>query len=249
MSAPDFASPTLPPRPGGPSLHGNDNQVVERRSLRDYYVILRERLWIALPVALLVALSFGYYKAQEVPMYSATASMQFERPERVVQNEQVVDTAVRSDIDLNTYIQILNSGRLRTMVAQSLTPDEIKLLQRPYLKDLAPGANPPSVGGLLGSLSTPSIRNSFLINVTVSNRDAEGAALLANRYVEQFMRYLMENNFNPKAGSTAVVKGFVVGDSIIAQSVSIPHEKVSITLRDENGVPLWRMGRFGGKGK
>ena len=193
MSAPDFASPTLPPRPGGPSLHGNDNQVVERRSLRDYYVILRERLWIALPVALLVALSFGYYKAQEVPMYSATASMQFERPERVVQNEQVVDTAVRSDIDLNTYIQILNSGRLRTMVAQSLTPDEIKLLQRPYLKDLAPGANPPSVGGLLGSLSTPSIRNSFLINVTVSNRDAEGAALLANRYVEQLMRYLMEN--------------------------------------------------------
>jgi capsular exopolysaccharide synthesis family protein len=193
MSAPDFHASTPPAKPGGPSLHGNDDQVVERRSLRDYYVILRERLWIALPVALLVALSFGYYQAQEVPMYSSTATMQFERPERVVQNEQVVDTAIRSEVDLNTYIQILNSGRLRTMVAQSLTPDEVKLLQRPYLKDLPPGANPPSVGSLLGSMSPTSIRNSFLINITVNNRDPEGAALLANRYVDQFMRYLMEN--------------------------------------------------------
>jgi len=191
MSAPE-PLPTASPAPARASLHGNDQQVVERRSLRDYYVILRERLWIALPVALLVALSVGYYKAQETPMYSSTATMQFERPERVVLNEQVIDTAVRSDIDLNTYIQILNSGRLRQMVAQSLTADEIKTLQRPYLKDLAPGASPPSVGGLLGSMSPQSIRNSFLLTITVNNRDSEGAALIANRYVEQFMRYLLE---------------------------------------------------------
>lgn len=190
MSAPE----TLPPSSSAPraSLHGNDQQVVERRSLRDYYVILRERLWIALPVALLVSLSVGYYKAQETPMFSSTATMQFERPERVVLNEQVVDTAIRSDVDLNTYIQILTSGRLRTMVAQSLTAEEIKVLQRPYLEDLAPGASPPPVGGLLGSMAPQSIRNSFLINITVHNRDADGAALLANRYVEQFMRYLLE---------------------------------------------------------
>src|SRR5260370_42416056 len=100
MSA-DAPLPT-PARAPGPSLHGNDQQVVEKRSLRDYYVILRERLWIALPVALLVSLSIGYYQAQEIPMYSSTATMQFERPERVVQNEQVVDTSVRSEVDLGT---------------------------------------------------------------------------------------------------------------------------------------------------
>lgn len=193
MSAQEILPTTAPDRSGGPSLHGNDSQVVERRSLRDYYVILRERLWIALPVALLVSLSYGYYKAQETPMYSSVATMQFERPERVVISEQVVDTAVRSDVDLNTYIQILTSGRLRTMVAQSLTPEEIKILQRPYLKELAPGASPPPVGGLLGSMAPQSIRNSYLINISVTNREPEGAALLANRYVEQFMRYLLEN--------------------------------------------------------
>jgi len=192
MSSPDFLPSSAPGKSGGPSLHGNDHQVVERRSLRDYYVIVRERLWIALPVALLVALSVGYYKAQETEMFASVATMQFERPERVVISEQVVDTSVRSDIDLNTYIQILTSGRLRTMVAQSLTPDEIRILQRPYLKELAPGASPPPVAQLLGTMAPQSIRNSFLINISVTNRDADGAALIANRYVEQFMRYLFE---------------------------------------------------------
>ena len=59
------------------------------------------------------------------------------------------------------------------------------------------------------------------------------------------MRYLMEHNFNPKAGSVAVVKGFLVNDVIYARSVELPAEKVTIQLRDENGMPLWRMGRYG----
>lgn len=190
MSVPDNSFPPSPLKSTGPSLHGNDQQVVERRSLRDYYIILRERLWIALPVALLVALSVGYHQAQETPMYSSAATMQFERPERIVTSEQVVDTAVRSDIDLNTYLQILNSGRLRGLIAQSLKPDEIKILQRPYIKN---GETPPPVANMLGSVSIQSIRNSFLINITANNRDPEGAALIANRYVEEFMRYLMNN--------------------------------------------------------
>jgi succinoglycan biosynthesis transport protein ExoP len=192
MSALDVTPSAAPGRHPSPSLHGNDHQVVERRSLRDYYVILRERLWIALPVAVLTALVVGYIQADVPRMYSSTATMQFERPERVVLNEQVVDSSVRSDIDLNTYLKILESGRLRSMVAQTLTPEEVKILQRPYLKDLAPGVHPPSVGGLLGTMVPLSIRNSFLITITVTNRDADGAALVANRFVDQFMRYLIE---------------------------------------------------------
>ncbi len=187
-------TPALSPHGRAPgSLHGNDEQVTERRTLRDYCIILRERMWIALPLALLVAVGVGYYRAQETPMYSATATMQFERPERVVLNEQVVDPSVRSEYDLNTYLQVLNSGRLRNMVVQSLTPEELKILQRTYLKDAPPGTTPPPAVALLGNvLPAEPVRNSFLIKVTVQNRDPEGAALVANRYSEQFMRYLIE---------------------------------------------------------
>lgn len=190
-----MSTPVAAPPPNRPpaSLHGNEEHVVERRTLRDYYIILRERLWIALPIALLVALSVGYYKAQETPMFRATATMQFERPEKVLLNEQVVDTSVRSEIDLNTYKQVLESGRLRAMVVESLTPEEVKVLQRPYLAQLEPGATPPGKGELVGGVSVQSIRNSFLISVTVVNRDPDGAKLLADRYVEQFMKYLFDN--------------------------------------------------------
>ncbi|HEY4247666.1 MAG TPA: polysaccharide biosynthesis tyrosine autokinase [Lacunisphaera sp.] len=188
----------LPPHSGtgrgsGSSLHGNDQQITERRSLRDYYVILRERLWIALPIALLIAISLGYYQARETPMYSSTATLQFERPERVVLNEQVVDSSIRSEADLNTHLKFLESARLQSMVAQSLTPDEVKILQRPYLKQLSPGAPLPNAASILGTMTPQSIRNSYLITISVIHRDPEAAALIANRYVDQFMRYLIEN--------------------------------------------------------
>ncbi len=175
------------------SLHGNDQPVVERRTLRDYLIILRERLWFALPVALLVSLGYGYYQARETPMYSATSTMQFEKPERVVISEQVVDTSVRSDADLNTYLNDLRSSRLHAMVAQSLTADEVKLLQRPFLKNAPPGSVPPDAASLFGAPEIGNLRNSFIISVTERNRDPEGAAIVANRYIEQFMRYLIEN--------------------------------------------------------
>lgn len=60
-------------------------------------------------------------------------------------------------------------------------------------------------------------------------------------------RYLMENNFNPKAGSTAVVKGFRTDGEIVAKQIEIPSEKITLRLRTEDGVPLWRGGRRGGR--
>jgi hypothetical protein len=59
------------------------------------------------------------------------------------------------------------------------------------------------------------------------------------------MRYLMEQNFNPRAGQQAVAKGYKLGeDELIAQTVTLPETKKTIRLRDENGYPLWR-GRMG----
>ncbi len=48
------SSPKLP-LPASPSHADRDDELVQRRSFRDYYIILRERIWIALPLALLPA--------------------------------------------------------------------------------------------------------------------------------------------------------------------------------------------------
>ncbi len=184
-----------PGKASDPAAHPGDkeDQLVERRTLRDYYIILRERSWIALPLALLVAIVVGYIQARETPMYASSATMQFERPDTIVTSQAVVDSSVRSDMDLNTYLQVLNSNRLRAKVVESLTPDEIRILQRPYLKEATPGATLPPPSALLGSVSVDSIRNSFLIVITARNRDPEAAAIIAQRYVDQFILYLLDN--------------------------------------------------------
>ena len=176
------------------SGHGFDDEVaIERRTLRDYYIILRERVWVALPLAIVAAVGFFYWQARKTPVYEAVASLQFEKPETVVTSQGVVDPSVRSEGDLNTYIHDINSNRLRASVIESFTPDERRILQRAALKHLPPGATPPPAAVLLGSIDPEPLRNSYLITISVHHEDPAAAALVANRYVEKFMDYLFES--------------------------------------------------------
>ncbi|MBK9989503.1 MAG: polysaccharide biosynthesis tyrosine autokinase [Verrucomicrobia bacterium] len=183
-------APLKTPSAGTP--HPGDN-VTERRTFRDYLIILRERLWIALPLALIVALGYGYYKAREKPLYMSQATMQIEKPERVIISQEVVDQTINSDADLNTFRLILRSNKLRTKVIESFTPDEIRIIQRPYLAELKPGMPAPPVGAILGNFNEQPVPRSFMIIVTVTHRDPEAAALIVNRYVHQFMQYLLDS--------------------------------------------------------
>jgi len=180
-------APTKSPHPSSAS---RDDDAVERRTLRDYYIIIRERLWIALPLALLISIGYGYKKMQVTPYFSATATLQFDKPDTIVTTQSVVDTAIRSDIELNTALQVLASGRIRTKVLASFTPEEQQILRRAALKrnPAAPVAGPPD----MGSMSPYSSGKSFLISITVTHEDPEAAALVANRYVQIFMDYLFE---------------------------------------------------------
>jgi hypothetical protein len=76
-------------------------------------------------------------------------------------------------------------------------------------------------------------------SLELETRDGTKRILLGSR------RYLMEHDFNPKAGVRAVVKAFRRDGTMVAQEVSIPSEKVSLRLRTEEGIPLWRGGRRG----
>jgi capsular exopolysaccharide synthesis family protein len=185
-------SDTATSRPQKPSSHEED-EVIERRTLRDYYIILRERIWVALPAAVLVAVGFFYLQARKTPIYQAVASLQFEKPETVVTSQGVVDPSVRSDTDLNTYIHDIGSNKLRESVIDSFTPEERKVLERAALRNKPPGTVPPPIGALIGSVDAEPVRNAYLITISANNQDPEAAALVANRYVDKFMDYLFES--------------------------------------------------------
>jgi capsular exopolysaccharide synthesis family protein len=191
-----------------PPARGDDDDVaIERRTLRDYYIILRERVWVSLPIAILVAVGFFYLQARKTPVYEAVASLQFEKPETVVTSQGVVDPSIRSDMDLNTYIHDIYSSKVRSSVIASFTPAERAVLQRAALKRLPPGSPPPPVSALLGNVDAEPLRNSYLITITARNEDPEAAALVANRYVEEFMNYLFESVGGKNEEAVTYLKG------------------------------------------
>lgn len=57
------------------------------------------------------------------------------------------------------------------------------------------------------------------------------------------MRYLMQENFTPKAGDLLEAKGYQTGESVVAIIVELPASKKVLKLRDDNGWPLWMGGR------
>jgi hypothetical protein len=58
------------------------------------------------------------------------------------------------------------------------------------------------------------------------------------------MPFLIAENFNPKSGQDVVVKGFKLGDRIVAAQITFVAEKRTVRFRDEQGWPVWR-GSFG----
>lgn len=62
------------------------------------------------------------------------------------------------------------------------------------------------------------------------------------------MRFLMEQNFNPKSGEQVKATGYQLGSDIVGISVTLPAQNKVVKLRDENGYPVWRGGMMGGMG-
>ena len=119
------------------------------------------------------------------------------------------------------------------------------------LVSAAPGADPPRgtcpiaanpVVELRGDIARVRIgRGAGMPRLEVKTASGTTSVLLGS------MRYLMEQNFNPKAGQAVVVKGYQAGDEIVAIRVSLPAEKRELVLRDENGCPVWMGGRPRGR--
>jgi capsular exopolysaccharide synthesis family protein len=201
-----------------------EDDILERRTLRDYYIMLRERLWIALPLALLVSLSLAYYQLRETPMYMSWATMQFEKADRVVTTQGVTDPSVQTEVELNTNMEVLRSAKLKERVIQSLTPQELRVLQRPYVKDLPAGAVPPPASEVVSSIDVSSGRNSLIIRLAATHRDPEAAKIIADKYVAQFIVYLMENVGGKNEFAMKILKER-------ADDLRVESEKASLTLQ------------------
>jgi polysaccharide biosynthesis transport protein len=163
---------------------------VVQKTLQDYLLILRERVWYIVAAFLAVFASVLIFTFTRTPLYESTASVEiFRRNPTVMQVQQVMDDEVRSAEDLNTQVNILKSSSIIQQVSDQLKGDDLQRFLAPYQKQAA-GKGPIQITRIL-ELNREIIpqRLSLIINIQYQHPDKEVAAKIANLFADGYIAY------------------------------------------------------------
>ncbi len=177
---------------GGYSGYGygyGDEEGTAHRSLQDYLLILRERIWYIIVVFLVVFSSALVYTVSATKIYESTATVQLLRDDpNVIDVEQVIGNEIRGTEDLNTQVKLLESISLIETVAGRLSGDELRRFLAPYQD--GSDDDPLTPNGIIAqNREIAPQRLSLVINVNYRHPDPEIAAIVANYLVEEYINF------------------------------------------------------------
>src|SRR5271165_5557110 len=165
-------------------------ETAAQRTLRDYVLILRERVWYVVVVALAVFLASLIYALTATKKYTSSATIEILARDPVVMKVQEVRASdLRGPEDLNTEVKILESSSLVQKIAERLTAAESKALTAPYEKDASAGDPIVPESVILKNRRILPARMTRVIQVVFTHPDPEMAARIANLFVEEFINY------------------------------------------------------------
>lgn len=168
--------------------YGNEEGTAHR-SLQDYLLILRERIWYIIVVFLVVFSSALVYTFSATKIYRSTATVQLLRDDpTVMQVQDVVDTQIRGAEDLNTQVKLLESLNLIEKVADRLTGDDLRQFMAPYQDG---GEDDPvrPHGIIAKNREIIPQRLSLVLAVQYEHPDPTIAAKVANYFVDEFINF------------------------------------------------------------
>lgn len=166
-------------------------------NIRDYLFIFHKRRWVILGVFLLIFAVTLIHTSMQTPVYRATASV------RILERKSVATLLT----DWFTWV----SGD--PITSQARVIESYPVIERVVkeLKLVTPDATSEELMRAVTSLqsvikATP-VKETNVIKITVENKSAEGAALIANKIAQA---YIVEN-VKEKAKQARAVKEFVQG--------------------------------------
>jgi len=175
---------------GGQGGYGPGNGESQmHRSMQDYLLILRERVWYIVLVFALVFSAAVIFTFTRTPEFTSVASVQMLRNGPVVmQVQEVVNNDIRSAEDLNTQVKVLESLAIVQRVAERLTGADREAFLAPYKTE--PGEPPVDPAGIifLNRKIVP-VRLSLILQVQYAHPDRQVAAKVANLFVDEFIAY------------------------------------------------------------
>ncbi|MCC5024566.1 MAG: hypothetical protein J6386_18015 [Candidatus Synoicihabitans palmerolidicus] len=166
-----------------------DGDGTAHRSVQDYLLILRERIWYIIVVFLVVLSSALVYTVSAIRIYEASATVQLLRDDpTVLQTQDVVDNQIRGAEDLNTQVKLVESANLIEKVADCITGDDLRQFLAPYQEGRED--DPVTPHGLLGkNRKIVPQRLSLVIAVQFEHPDRVIASKGANYFVEEYIHF------------------------------------------------------------
>jgi polysaccharide biosynthesis transport protein len=173
--------------------------------LRQPLIVLRSHLAIAVALAVVLCTLAAWAQMRRPKLYAASAALLVERSERAEVREYLAPAFM--EVVVGTRLEQLHSPELLDRVVASLTPDEQRAVVAPYRRsdsEIAPAAMVKSI--VKGSISFDRKLNTTLIAITAIHRDPTVAALLANRFAEQAIRFAFDRSNASNDASLAFLR-------------------------------------------
>ncbi|MDP3071170.1 MAG: polysaccharide biosynthesis tyrosine autokinase [Opitutaceae bacterium] len=158
------------------------------RTLQDYLLILRERIWYIVVVFLVIVSSVLVYTLSETKVYQSAATVQIlRRDPQIMAVQQVMDNDIRSQEDLNTQIKIIESATIIDRVAKRLVGEDLRAFLAPYEKSTADAAFVTDI--IARNRRVVPQRLTLVVAVSYQHPDRFVAAKVANLFVEEYLNH------------------------------------------------------------
>lgn len=167
--------------------YGSAATTVEK-TIQDYMMIVRERIWYIVIGFLLVFGAVAIYTFTRVPLYAAYATVEiFRRAPTVLQTNQSLDSEISSEEDLNTQVNVLESEAIIQGVAAQITGPLRDSFLAPYRE--RDGSALPVARILHLNRTIEPQRLSYIIAIQYRHPDRTVAATVANLFADEYIAY------------------------------------------------------------
>ena len=165
-----------------------DGRTAAHRTLQDYILILRERIWYIVVVFLVVFSSSLVYTLSQTKIYQSNATVQiFRRDPMVMQVQQVVENDIRSQEDLNTQIKIIESQSIIERVAARLKGADLNAFLEPYPDSTR--SEQEVINRLARNRKVIPQRLTLVVQIAFQHPNPAVAAKVANMFADEYLEH------------------------------------------------------------
>jgi polysaccharide biosynthesis transport protein len=203
----------------------------EETHLRDYWRIIRRRLWVPISALVIGTMIAAIYNLSQPSIYEGVTKIKIEREDQVVNLKDVqINMGMADDNQyINTQLKILQSPRVAWIVVRSLDLEHNPEFLPGVAKPLDPKQESlqttegesdeqadierlePFIGELLGHVEVRPVRETRLVEIHYRNKNKDLARKIADTWAEAFKKNTLDERVSATRDASQYLEKSIAG--------------------------------------